>query len=89
MTQNQTILNEFEKLIKFIQLEIDQSKNKKDVKAITSNSFRIKQTKNILAIIKKYPNELTLKNLKEFSFVIVNPTNNNRTANSCFDIAGI
>lgn len=67
MTQNQTIINEFEKLIKFIQFEIDQSKNKKDVKASTSNSFRIKQTKNILAIIKKYPKELTLNNLKEFS----------------------
>ena len=30
----------------------------------------------------------THENLKEYSFVIVNPTNNNRTANSCFDIVG-
>jgi DNA polymerase/3'-5' exonuclease PolX len=67
MSQNQTIINEFEKLIKFIQFEIDQAKNKKDVKTTTSNSFRIKQTKNIFAIIKKYPNEITLNNLKEFS----------------------
>lgn len=66
MSLNQNIINEFEKLIKFIQFEIDQAKNMKDVKATTSNSFRIKQSKNILAIIKKFPKELTLVNLKEF-----------------------
>jgi len=66
MSSNQIIINEFEKLVKFIQFEIDQSKIKKDVKSITSNTFRLKQTKNILAIIKKYQNKLTLDNLKMF-----------------------
>ena len=65
MSINQVIINEFEKLIKFIQYEIDQSKNK-EVKTKTANTFRIKQSKNILVIIKKYPEEITLENLKEF-----------------------
>jgi DNA polymerase beta len=65
MSINQVIINEFEKLIKFIQYEIDQSKNK-EIKTKTANTFRIKQSKNILVIIKKYPEEITLENLKEF-----------------------
>ena len=67
MDINQTIISEYEKLIKFIQIEIDLAKQKKDVKLITSNTFRLKQNKNILVIIKKYPNKLTLDNIKEFS----------------------
>jgi DNA polymerase/3'-5' exonuclease PolX len=65
MSINQNIINEFEKLIKFIQYEIDQSKSK-EIKTKTANTFRIKQSKNILAIIKKYSEEITLDNLKEF-----------------------
>jgi len=67
MSLNQSIINEYEKLIKYIQYEIDQAKINKDVKLTTSNTFRIKQNKNILAIIKKYPYTLTLSNIKEFS----------------------
>ena len=66
MDQNITIINEFEKLIKFIQSELDKSKANKDVKLSTANTFRLKQIKNIFAIIKKYPKELTLENLKDF-----------------------
>jgi DNA polymerase/3'-5' exonuclease PolX len=63
LMSNEIIINEFEKLVKFIQFEIDHSKNVKDK---TSNTFRIKQNKNILAIIKKYPHKITLDNLKTF-----------------------
>jgi DNA polymerase beta len=66
MSINQTIVNEFEKLIKFIQYEIDKSNKETKIKTKTANTFRIKQSKNILAIIKKYPEEITIDNLKEF-----------------------
>ena len=66
MNSNQIIINEFEKLVKFIQFEIDKAKIKKDVKLITANTFRLKQTKNILEIIKKYQHNITLDNLKIF-----------------------
>ena len=63
---NQIIINEYEKLIKYIQFEIDQAKQNKDIKLITSNTFRLKQNKNIFVIIKNYPHILTLNNIKEF-----------------------
>ena len=63
---NQIIINEYEKLIKYIQFEIDQAKQNKDIKLITSNTFRLKQNKNIFVIIKNYPHVLTLNNIKEF-----------------------
>jgi DNA polymerase/3'-5' exonuclease PolX len=63
MSPNQIIIEQFEKLVKSIQFDIDKSNNIKDK---TSNNFRLKQTKNILAIIKKYQHMITLNNLKEF-----------------------
>lgn len=67
MSLNQSIINEYEKLIKYIQIEINQAKDKKDIKLATSHTFRLKQNKNILVIIKKYPHTLTLTNINEFS----------------------
>lgn len=67
MDQNLNIINEFERLIKYIQSELDKSKATKDVKLITSNTFRLKQMKNIFTIIKLYPKKLTLDNINEFS----------------------
>lgn len=64
---NQDIINEFEKLVNFVQLEIDQSKEKKNQKEIIANTFRLKQIKNALGTIKNYPKEITTKNLNEFS----------------------
>ena len=64
MSLNQNIIDQFDKLVRFIQTEIDKSTNIKDK---TSNIFRFKQTKQILAIIKKYKYEITFNNLKEFS----------------------
>ena len=56
---NNTIINEFDKLINFIANEID---NSKDYKKTTSNQFRLKQLKNVLSILKKYPVKITLEN---------------------------
>ncbi len=64
---NPIIIQEFEKLVNFIQLEIDNAKDKKDQKLATANTFRLKQIKNVLAIIKKYPKKISLDNLDEFS----------------------
>jgi len=66
-SSNNTIIKEFEKLVNFIQLEIDNAKEKKDQKLATSNTFRMKQIKNVLAIIKKYPKNISNDNLDEFS----------------------
>ena len=52
---NQNIVSEFEKLVSFVQLEIDQAKERKNQKEAVANSFRLKQIKNALATIKKYP----------------------------------
>ncbi len=64
---NLNIIQEFEKLINFIQLEIDNAKESKDQKVATANTFRLKQIKNVLAIIKKYPKKISLDNLEDFS----------------------
>jgi DNA polymerase/3'-5' exonuclease PolX len=61
---NITIINNFIKLINYVQLQIDTLKNSKER---TANIFRLKQLKNVLIIIKKYPNEITKENLNEFS----------------------
>ena len=64
---NTTIIQEFEKLVDFIQNDIDIAKTNKDTKKTVANTFRLKQIKNALSIIKKYPKELTIETLKEFS----------------------
>ena len=60
---NNTIISEFEKLVSFVQNELD---NSKDTKTKTANGFRLRQIKNALTIIKKYPKSIS-ENLKEFS----------------------
>jgi DNA polymerase beta len=67
LSLNQNIIQEFEKLVNFIQLLIDNAKEKKDQKLATANTFRLKQIKNVLAVIKKYPKKISLDNLEEFS----------------------
>lgn len=52
MSNNTTIIKEFEKLIEQIKYNIDNSDNKKEE---TRHSFRLKQTVNVLNIIKNYP----------------------------------
>ena len=51
---NSKITSEFERLIAFIQNENDNN---------TANKFRIKQLSNVLNILKKYPEKITLDNL--------------------------
>ena len=60
---NQVIIEQFEKLIKYIQYQLNQITG---IKEKTSNNFRLKQLKNILAILKKYQYEIKLDNLKDF-----------------------
>jgi DNA polymerase/3'-5' exonuclease PolX len=64
---NYNIIVEFEKLVNFVQKEIDEAREKKDQKLSIANTFRMKQIKNALAIIKKYPKKLTTENLDEFA----------------------
>jgi len=64
---NEKIINEFSKLIAFIKNEAP-----KDVKEKTANNFRLKQLNNVLTILQKYPEKITMKNyleLKEISGV--------------------
>jgi DNA polymerase/3'-5' exonuclease PolX len=65
--QNRSIILEFEKLVSFIQVLIDDSLNSKDKKAHLVNTFRQKQIKNALNIIKKYPKKITKDNLNELA----------------------
>ena len=60
---NQIIIDQFEKLINYVQKELDDTT---DIKKTTANKFRLKQLKNALLTIKKYHQQLTLDNLVEF-----------------------
>ena len=66
-SRNKKIILEFDKLINYIQLEIDTAKIKKDTKTMTINMFRLKQITNSLNTIKSYNKNLTLNNLEDFS----------------------
>jgi len=58
---NDKIIVQFEKLISFV-----NSQNQElDVKKKTANNFRIRQLKNVLTVLKKYPEQITLKNYEE------------------------
>ena len=59
---NTLIISEFEKLVSFIGEEIDKTQ---DLKKKTANQFRLRQIKNVLSILKKYPNQITLDNYDE------------------------
>ena len=61
---NDKIIAQFEKLISFVNSQI-QELEEIDVKKKTANNFRIRQLKNVLAVLKKYPEQLTLKNYEE------------------------
>jgi DNA polymerase/3'-5' exonuclease PolX len=65
---NTAIVNNFMKLINYVQSQIDTLKtNKSNAKELTANIFRLKQLKNVLIIIKKYPNEISKDNLSDFA----------------------
>lgn len=62
---NNKLILEFTKLIKQVQFELENSKDRKEA---TQNSFRLKQLRNVLQILKKFPDEITsvdqLKDIK-------------------------
>jgi DNA polymerase/3'-5' exonuclease PolX len=62
---NQNIISEFDRLISFINAETDELKKSGDTKKITANNFRLRQLKNVLSILKKYPEQITIKNYLE------------------------
>jgi DNA polymerase/3'-5' exonuclease PolX len=64
---NINIINEFTKFINYLQHLVDASKSTGDTKTITANTFRLRQTKNSLQIIKKYPKKITLDNIADFA----------------------
>ncbi len=59
---NDVIIKEFEKLISFYKNEQDEALKLKDTKKATANSFRLKQLKTVLTILKSYPDKITLSN---------------------------
>lgn len=64
-TKNEKIVNEFQKLIDHIKVQIDISPSSS---VYSTNLFRLKQITNALIIIKKYPKEIKRgEDLKEFS----------------------
>lgn len=62
---NSQIISEFEKLIAFYKNEADKLKKSEDVKNLTANTFRIRQLRNVVSILSKYPEKITLKNYQE------------------------
>jgi len=67
---NEKIINEFSKLIAFVKNDSDELKKAKDVKKLTANNFRLRQLNNVLTVLQKYPEKITIKNyleLKEIS----------------------
>jgi len=67
LIKNKNIIDEFERLVNFIQKEIDDNKEIKDKKKETANNFRFRQNKKVLNIIKKFPNEITNDNIDVFN----------------------
>lgn len=62
---NSQIISEFDKLVAFYKTESDEFKKAKDIKKVTANSFRIRQLKNVIAILLKLEHKITLKNYQE------------------------
>jgi DNA polymerase/3'-5' exonuclease PolX len=62
---NSQIISEFEKLIAFYKNEADKLNKSDDLKSITANTFRIRQLRNVVSILSKYPEKITLKNYQE------------------------
>jgi DNA polymerase/3'-5' exonuclease PolX len=66
---NTQIISEFERLIAFVNEELDKAQTEKDMKTVTANQFRLKQLKNVLSLLKKYPTKITLENYKELQSI--------------------
>lgn len=62
---NTIIINEFQKLIAFLKDKLDNYKKNEDKKNANVYTFKIRQLSNVLGILKKYPNKITIKNYME------------------------
>lgn len=62
---NETIVNEFSKLLSFLKNEMDGFKKSGDKKNTTQTSFRLRQLSTVYNILKKYPQKITLQNYME------------------------
>ena len=62
---NKKLINEFERLVAFIKDEQDKAIANKDSKTAQKHSFRLKFIKSSLAVLKKYPDKITLKNYND------------------------
>jgi len=62
---NNKIINEFKRLVSFLEEEIDKVTVDKNIKAITANKFRLKQIKNVTNILTHYPIKITIENYNE------------------------
>ena len=62
---NKQLITQFERLIAFIREETDEFQQKKELKKVQINQFKIKNFNVVLSILKKYPKEITLDNIDE------------------------
>jgi DNA polymerase/3'-5' exonuclease PolX len=62
--KNNLIISEFERLVNFLSWKVNQIK-KNNEKNLTTYIFKLKNIKNALITIKKYPFKITLKNYQE------------------------
>jgi DNA polymerase/3'-5' exonuclease PolX len=62
---NQVIVDEFTKLIAFIEYKINEFKENNNKKEVNVNNFRLRQLKNVLKILKNYPEKISINNYKE------------------------
>lgn len=69
INMNSNIIDEFSKLISFIQYNLKEYKDKNLKKEVNINNFKLRQIKNIFNIIKNYPDEITIDNYKELKYI--------------------
>lgn len=62
---NNNIINEFTKLISFVEYKIKELKKENNKKEITINNFRLRQLKLILNVLRNHTEKITIDNYKE------------------------
>lgn len=62
---NDIIVNEFQRLIAFLNDKLDTFKKENDKKNVNAYTFKIRQLSNAFGILKKYPHKITKSNYQE------------------------
>jgi DNA polymerase/3'-5' exonuclease PolX len=62
---NTVVVNEFSKLVKFIQEQLNDALLDNEKKEVNKHTFRLRQIKSITTKLKKYDQVITLENIKE------------------------